>query len=434
MRTRLGRGTLPLAALPALLLIPGPLLPAAEAARAEAGKNIGAAGTLISREAPGKPWHGVGHDEKLYTGDLIVGPLGAELASKDGAVRVLFLGDIDHLSPFPILEAAVQLHQTAGYDLDLTLDRGRIDLINQKEKGPARVRLRVRDKSCDFTLAEPGTRLILELYGGWPKGVRFTTKPGPKDVPALDLIALVAKGDVEIKHEDKHFAMSAPPGSALIRWSTEAEEAPVPQSLKELPPWALPAKPSERAQRAEALVKRFGELIMSKGLHEAEDEFLNSDDELQRGIAMAALAATDDLSRLGQVLMSAKHHEDWERGVRILRHWLGRGPGQDMKLYERLIEVRKMPPKQAATVVQLLHSFSEEEEARPELYETLIGYLGNDVLAIRGLAYWHLVRLVPAGRGLGYDPFASKEERENARKKWQELIPPGKMPPKPEKK
>jgi hypothetical protein len=433
MTRRLWRtGLPPLGALSLLVLLPG-LLHAAPA-RTAAGTYLGSGGTLLRREAPGQPWHGVAHGETLYTRDLLVGTLGAALASKDKAVRVLFLGDIDHQSPFPVLEAAVRLHQAPGYDLDLTLDRGRVDLVNQKAEGPAHVCLRVRDKSCDFTLATPGTRLALELYGGWPKGVRFTPKPGPQDVPALDLIALVIQGEVEVRHEDKHYAMVAPPGAALIHWSTTAEDQPVPQSLKELPAWALPAKPSARAQRAEALVKQFGAIVMSKSLDAAVDEYLSSDDELRRGIALVILGATDDLTRLGQVLRAAKHRDVWERGVRVARHWLGREPGQDRKLYERLMQVRKMPPRQAATVVQLLHSFSEEEEARPELYETLIGYLGSDELAIRGLAYWHLERLVPAGRELGYDPFAPKEAREKARKKWQELIPPGKMPPKPEKK
>jgi hypothetical protein len=82
----------------------------------------------------------------------------------------------------------------------------------------------------------------------------------------------------------------------------------------------------------------------------------------------------------------------------------------------------------AETVLQLLHSYGEEDLARPELYETLIDYLGHDKLAVRGLAYWHLVRLVPAGKDFGYNPQDSKESRDAAIKKWRKLIPAGQMP------
>ena len=61
----------------------------------------------------------------------------------------------------------------------------------------------------------------------------------------------------------------------------------------------------------------------------------------------------------------------------------------------------------------------------------LINLLGSDKRFIRGLAYWHLSRLVPEGKKLGYDPFAPQEARDAAEKKWKELIPAGKLPPPP---
>jgi hypothetical protein len=81
--------------------------------------------------------------------------------------------------------------------------------------------------------------------------------------------------------------------------------------------------------------------------------------------------------------------------------------------------------------MQLLHSFSDEDLTNPALYQTLIDYLSHDELAIRGLANWHLHRLVPAGREFGYDPLAAKVERDKAIAKWKTLIPAGKMPPRP---
>jgi len=81
-------------------------------------------------------------------------------------------------------------------------------------------------------------------------------------------------------------------------------------------------------------------------------------------------------------------------------------------------------------VLQLLHSFGEEQLSQPEIYELLIEYLGHEKLAIRGLANWHLVRLVPEGKKIGYDPHATPEERARAQAEWRKLIPPGSLPPK----
>jgi hypothetical protein len=125
----------------------------------------------------------------------------------------------------------------------------------------------------------------------------------------------------------------------------------------------------------------------------------------------------------------------WDTAVLVMRHWLGRGPGQDQKLYQGLTTIGKYTPAHAATIMQLLHSFGEADLVRPELYEMLVRYMGHDALGIRGLAHWHLSRLVPEGKKIGFDPLAPKEEREKARAQWKELvekeIAAGELPRKP---
>jgi hypothetical protein len=169
---------------------------------------------------------------------------------------------------------------------------------------------------------------------------------------------------------------------------------------------------------------------------EVIDDLLKSDDAYKRKLGIMAAAALDDLDCLGKALREAKSPDVWENGVLSLRAWIGRGPGQDQILYKGLLEKTKLTPVQAETVMQLLHSFSDEDLDNPALYQTLIDYLGHDQLAIRGLAHWHLYRLVPAGQEFGYNPLAAKEERDKAIAKWKKLIPEGKMPPKtkPEEK
>src|SRR5581483_6234198 len=107
------------------------------------------------------------------------------------------------------------------------------------------------------------------------------------------------------------------------------------------------------------------------------------------------------------------------------------GPDQDRKLYDSLVQQSKFTPGQAEIVLQLLHSFSDQDLNRPETFETLIAYLGSSRPQVRELANWHLTRIVPAGKSIKYDAGASKEDREKAAKAWKQLIPDGKLPPAP---
>jgi len=77
----------------------------------------------------------------------------------------------------------------------------------------------------------------------------------------------------------------------------------------------------------------------------------------------------------------------------------------------------------------LLHSFSEDELRQPETFEALIDYLESERTGIRGLAHWHLYRLVPKGRSIDFDPTAPADKRKVAVDQWKKLVPKGKIPP-----
>src|SRR6185437_11135006 len=80
-----------------------------------------------------------------------------------------------------------------------------------------------------------------------------------------------------------------------------------------------------------------------------------------------------------------------------------------------LVNKRKMPVAQAQSIMQLLHSFDDTVLAQPELYKMLVKFLDHDRMGIRGLAHWHLSRLVPAGKKIGFNPLDPKEKRDKAR-------------------
>jgi hypothetical protein len=388
--------------------------------------------TLVRRPSGETTWQIVKGNESLPAGDLLVGLPGAILDSKNGAVRAELLADLDRLSPFPIRECALRLQENAGVDLAVTLDRGRVEFINRKKSGPATVRVSVRQDTWDIQLKEPGTEIALELYGRWPAGVPFSTKPGANHEPTASLLFLVLRGHVLLKHKDEELALRAPPGPALVEWDSVTGQDDSAQRLDTLPPWADPArKETALAKKKLAVIERFRQAAVAKSIDGALDEFVNSDNQYDRTLAIFAMAALDQLGRLGKAVRETKHPDVLEDAVLALRHWIGRCPGQDQILYNRLIEVAKYQPVHAETVLQLLHSFGEADLASPETYQTLIDYLDHEHLAIRELAYWHLYRLVQAGREIAYNPLDRKEAREAAIQKWRKLLPPGKLPARP---
>ncbi len=398
-------------------------------------KLLGESASLLTRAAPDQPWRVVKQGESLPFETLLLAVPAADVEVKSGRVRLQLLADLDGRTPLPIIESAVVLHNNAEADVDFTLDRGRVTVTNTRsDQAPATVVARFRDQVWKLRLLSRRATFGLEIYGRWPQGVPFTPTPTAKDVPALDAVLLVTAGQVELKAHGHQYLMKAPPGRAIYRWDSTHGPEHGPENLNEAPAWAKEIDPNapELAKRRASL-NRFRELLLNQSIEAAIDEFSASDDENRRRLAIYAIGALDLLPRLGKTLMESTHPEDWDNAVTAMRHWLGRGPGQDLKMYNALIKERKATPAQAAIVLQLLHRFSEEECGHPELYELLIEYLRSDLFAVRGLGHWHLKRLVPEGKKIAYNPNGSKEEIDRAYKAWKQLVPTGKLPPSPTK-
>ncbi len=390
--------------------------------REVAGTSLSARGTLLRREHLGADWQAVDDKQPLYGGDLLVGLPGAALQSPSGAVRLTMQPDF--ASPLPVLEPGVILHAPADFDLDFTLDRGRLELTNTKEKGPARVHIRAWGSTWEATLAAPDTRLSVAVLARWRPGSRFTTTPGPQDVPSADVVFLVLSGEVSLQHDGSHYLLTAPPGPALMAWNNFVGQQPSPRYLDKLPGWASP--PLKEYQDALAHLCRS---LAAGPVGPVLAEMSQSDNPAYRRVAIVLMGATDDLRGLGKVLQQEKHRDAWEDAMLVLRYWLGRAPGQDQAFYRNVQEVWGYTPAQAQTLLDFLHGFSESDLKRPETYQMLIGYLGHPRLAIRALAHWYLVRLVPAGRKIAYDPLAAPAKRNRARQEWKKLVPPGTLPP-----
>jgi hypothetical protein len=382
---------------------------------------------ILIRDGADKPWRFTKDKDALSPGAEIVGGLGATIDSANGAVQARFSGNISGLSPFPILDTSLTLQSANGADLAFEMSRGRIDLTNRKKAGAATVKLTIRDKSGVVTLAEPGSRLVVEMYSRWPKGVPFTKTPKPTDAPALVLAFIAVKGEVHLKGKEHEFTLQGPPGPAMLILDGLMDATPRVESLDKVPAWIDP-NDAELQKKAKTGVKQFREMAEKTSIGEALQKMAQSDEETARRVAVILFGAIDDLGGLAAAVAAAKHQDVVENAIIVLRHWIGRSAGQDLKLYNELMEKGHFKPAEAELVLQLLHSFGDAALKKPETYEALIDFLDCDRMAVRALAHWHLERLVPAGRKIEFKATAAKEEREKAVKAWKELVPAGTVP------
>ncbi|HTU22675.1 MAG TPA: hypothetical protein VMG10_31840 [Gemmataceae bacterium] len=405
--------------------------------RVAVAKYLSPVGSLLVNEQPGQPWRSAGQRAELYSRDLLLALPGmqARLETTPRAVELILWGNLPEMSEFHGLQSAVFLHDSRAFDLDFTLQRGRVLVANRKEKGATRVWLRVDGAAFQLTLAEPGDAICLGLHSFWPRGVPFTLSPGPEDVPARTLHFLVVKGRVDLKVNGTQHSLSAPPGPASFRWdSVDGPEAGA-RNRRSLEAWAdLSRKAPPSANGLVEVIDRYAAAVKSKEPRTALFDLLDSAaNERQREAVHAAaefavfsLAAINDIDRVMQALENPRQAELRKAAVIALRHWIGDAPGRDGRLYQFLMDRLRYSKAQAATVLHMLHSALPAGE--PDTYETLIAYLRHEKLAIRTLAWWQLSHLVPEDIAVPYDPAASPEERVRAYTAWKKAIPSGSLP------
>ncbi|MBA4186544.1 MAG: hypothetical protein C0467_00855 [Planctomycetaceae bacterium] len=393
------------------------------------------AAAFSARPANGNVFQIVPEKADIYSGDLLVSLPGATLTAKNSAVTVKTLADFDGRSPLPILETAYSLAQPSekDVDLELILDRGRINITNVKPDGVATVRVRFGDQSWKIVLDSPKTQVTFELCGRWTAGTRFQladpkTDPAKAPGPIASLVFLVLSGSASVDVGGATVAMRPPPGPAELRWNSVGGVRPQAQKLDKFPSWADPeAVLSDDAQKLAGACERFRK-SRADDPATAFETFLGSIDPINQRVALINIGGLDDVERLEKTLGTAKTIPQWDFGVTVLRHWLGRTRGNDQQLYQLLTTRSGYTDAQSRIVLQLLLGFSPDDLTQPETFEVLIDYLGNSKPVIRNLAAWHLVRLVPQGKTLAFKPNASGEDARLYQLEWKKLIPSGKLP------
>jgi hypothetical protein len=385
---------------------------------------VAAPGALMVQAKAG--WKAIKAGEAITADRTVVSLFDATLRSANGGVAVRMAADLGQRGPFPILESAITLHDDAKHDLALTPMRGLIILTNTKEKGPATIRLAMRDETLELTLKEPGARLALEIYGRHAPGEPKWDDPKLDD-PVFHLFFIALSGEAFLRHGEKGIALNAPPGASVLVWDSLVREPQV-QRLEELPPEFIAMKEKDVTLMAEVNAWAARLAVESPAL--ALKEGAASKIALVRTAAVNAMGALDELPMLFLTMSSSPHADTRDQAVLALRHWLGRAPGQTAKL-DAGLKKAGLTEVQSRTVLHLLCGFSAEERQEPATYDVLLSSLKHSRPAVRQLAHWHLVRLAPDGKSIPFDALGSDAELQRSHDQWRALIPTGKLPPPP---
>jgi hypothetical protein len=376
-------------------------------------------------------------DGRVSTGQLLLSLPGFRSdLGLDNELTVSLWGSLLELLDAAVLESALTLHAPpAGFDLDMTLDRGRAVIANPRS-APARIRIRFDREVWNVNLA-PQSELLCDLLRSYPNTIPFSKRPGGES-PLAEIFLGVTKGKAELHILDREsVALAAPPGASLVLWNNKSG-LQEPQRLAKLRgDWRgdLPARPQakEAANEVRAalagLIRRMdvpsadAELILTEMLTEAKPA--------EQLVGIFGLAAIDSVAVLCDAL--DEHLKPVLRGLAVvaLRNWCARNVENDLALHGILQNRKAYSEPQADAALELMHLYAKEDLSKPATYRKLFGFMNDERLSIRTLAYWHMQLLDPDGiRSANYNPDMDDEPRQAAIARWRKRIPDGKLPPK----
>jgi hypothetical protein len=400
-------------------------------------------GVLLERVGDMNQWQRVGlKNPGVSSGRPLVSlPATTSPIQLASGVKLSLVGLAPELFPlFPLYESAAELHANEQFDLDMTLRRGRVRIQSEKDK-PAKIRVRFENptlhgvsEAFDITLATKGSEVLLDRWTSF--GERFFRNPKDplRTGPMADMTVVVLSGSATVKANDVSYALTAPPGKALLRWNSrrgevgESELKTIPDGLKG--PVPLP-QGADRFRKD--LIRARDDLsknMATKPVDVVLAESLQAQDKSVRRIGVLSLGATDDVGTLIDLLAQEADVDLRVGAIEVLRNWITTSRDSEYKLYELL--KAKYRGFEADAIMALLHGFSPQDLSNPDTFESLIGALDHPQLPVRELANWRLYTLMPeAHQKIRYSATADAAARQQAQREWRKLIPPGKLPPMP---
>lgn len=389
---------------------------------------------LLQRQGEAFPWTVLRPEARVSTACTLVSLPGyRSLIALDSGPHLTLWGNLPEFSASPpVLESVVMLHNPSpGIDLDFTLDRGRVLIVNRKKaEGPVHVRLRFLREAWELELPDAKSEVVVELW---------TLPHGATPQQPVTCLGLFAKGEVRVnKTPRQSFTVNErSPRSWVSQQPTEVHRV----DLTELPAWWTkpPDRTAPEVQKALLSLLDWSERLGGSNVTATslvstiKTQVQNVEDPDNQDVGVFFLAALDEMEPLVDFLNDRKNAN--VRGVTLfaLQSWLSRG-GQHAAELVRILERRGSSKDQAEHIVRLLHFYPPEALEQRKTYEDLIGCLDDEILLVRDLAYWHLDQLGVGGRlpeearNIPYDPTWPPEKRRPAVEQWKKLLSEGKIP------
>ena len=372
-------------------------------------------GTLLSRAGDGD-WEAVNPKSPVKAGAVLVSLFETHLLSANKSVAIELFGDVGTHGDMPVMEAAARIESNPSVDVDLALLRGSVTFTSKKPA--ARIALHVANKDVLLELRGAGAKVALTATSRHVPGAAS----GARDNPTTLLFVMVLKGKAAFAGAREQVMLSAPPGPALLTWDS-VDGKPEVMKLPQAPPPPNEAEKAEFQKMCAAAAQ-----LKADNRIDAALELTRSAAEPDRLVGVTALGALDALPQLLVTVNDPKHADVRRQSIMVLRHWLGREPGQIKRFQSVLIAEKKLTPAKVKNAMSLLLGFDEAERAQGTTYEFLIDCLTHKSVAVRELAHWHLVRLAPAGKDIPFDATLPPEEQQQVAARWRQLIPPGQIP------
>jgi pSer/pThr/pTyr-binding forkhead associated (FHA) protein len=402
---------------------------------------------LLQRQGEGYPWTVLRPEAKVSTGQTLISLPGyRSLIALDSGVRLTLWGNLPEFSAFPpVFESVAMLHDPAsGFDLDFTLDRGRVVVSNRKAAGgPVQIRVRFMGEIWDLELPGAESAAGLELWA--LPGGQASNSSSPEPVMCLGLFA---KGRVRVKTPLESLDLG---DRSRLSWVSRESAVLHRMELAEPPSWW--AKPPERTapqvQKALRSLLDWSDHLGGSNTDPARKKAAASEgtpvvtriktqveevsDADNQDVGVFFLAALDELEPLVDLLRDRQNPNVRGATLFALQSWLSRGAQHAGRLTQ-LLEQRRYSKDKAELIIRLLHFFPPEALNQVKTYEDVIGHLDDDTLLVRDLAFWHLDQLGRSGRlpaearTIHYDPSWETDKRRPAVEQWKKLITAGKVP------
>lgn len=390
---------------------------------------------LLTRQGDAA-WSKVAPDAKVQSGVSLLALPGSHAELKfDSGARLTLWGGLHDTTGWKLLDSEVTLHvPPAGFDLDFTLNHGRVFAGTSKKGAATKVRIRFAGEIWDVTLADDQSEIVMDvstLFAG-----EAFRRDGKGESPRTEAMLGAVQGKAMVKVDAREFALQAPPGPAELVWNNKGAGIGKPIDVQVLPAaWSktlLKTLSRQRQSEIEDAQKKLLQRISTKDKSAdlAIAELFQDGSRAAKVLSVFSQSAMGALPPLLDALEEPQFPEVRLAAAIALAQLAARQPASDQQIFEQLQGRKAYGERQLEQAERLLHGFNEAQIADPATFEFLIDALRSDQMGIRELAAWRLRQLDPEGADrIRFNAADTDVNRDKAVGDWQKRIPAGKLPP-----